>query len=222
MTNNSSKHADFAERLSNLMKQKKLEINDIVAGTGITYEMIRRYKEGLAKPREEKMSKLADFLDVSVSFLAFGKKENVYAESVTKTFRKVREVPVLSWVQAGVFNETGDLSYDKTSLLYDDNYPQDVYWLEVKGDSMEPKFCEGDLVLIDPHRQAKGGDFVIARDYHSTDAMTLKKLRTGFDDKTGKDYLQLVPLNPDYAIVDSRYKEFVVQGVVLEKKEVFV
>lgn len=221
MTDTAPKHADFAKRLNDLMHQKELEINHIVAGTGITYEMVRRYKEGLAKPREEKMTKLADFLNVSVEFLMFGKRDAVKG-LITKAFRKVREVPVLSWVQAGVFNETGDLSYDKTSLLYDDNYPQDVYWLEVKGDSMEPKFCEGDLVLIDPHRQAKGGDFVIARDYHSADAMTLKKLRTGFDDKTGKDYLQLVPLNPDYAIVDSRYKEFVVQGVVLEKKEIFV
>lgn len=222
MTNKAPKHTEFAERLNDLMSQKNLEINDVVAGTGITYEMIRRYKEGLAKPREEKMSKLADFLGVSVSFLVFGKQENIYAEPITKTFRKVREVPVLSWVQAGVFNETGDLSYDKTSLLYDDNYPKDVYWLEVKGDSMEPKFCEGDLVLIDPNRQAKGGDFVIAREEFLSNAMTLKKLRTGFDDKTGKDYLQLVPLNTDYAVVDSRYKKFVVQGVVLEKKEIFV
>lgn len=218
----SVKNQDFANRFDKLMSDKKVDITAVHEATGISYEMIRRYKTGLAKPREDNLQKLANYFGVSVAYLGLGAGNFDVNVKTAGNIKKVREVPVLTWVQAGIFNETGELEYDATEPVYDDNYPDDVYWIKVKGDSMQPRFFEGDLLLIDPNRQAKGGDFVIAREYHSADAMTLKKLRTGFDEKTGQDYLQLVPLNPDYAVVDSRYKEFVVQGVVLEKKEIFV
>ena len=135
--------------------------------------------------------------------------------------KRVRSVPVLSWVQAGVFAQTGDMEYDTTAPLYDDSYPDDVYWLTVKGNSMEPRFSQGDLLLIDPSRQATGGDFVIACEI-DTGSITFKRLRIGFDESTGQDYYQLVPLNDNYAVIDSRYKDFEIQGVVVERKEILI
>lgn len=216
------KYQDFRDRLDKLMSDKEVDITTLQRATGISYEMIRRYKAGLAKPREEKLRKLADYLGVSVAYLSLGAGRFDDNVKVAGYIKKVREVPVLTWVQAGLFNETGELEYDATEPVYDDNYPDDVYWLRVKGDSMQPRFFEGDLLLIDPNRQAKGGDFVIAREEFESNSMTFKKLRSCFDDKTGKDYYQLVPLNDDYAVVDSRYKPFVIQGVVIERKEVLV
>ena len=139
----------------------------------------------------------------------------------TTTVKRVRSVPVLSWVQAGVFAQTGDMEYDTTAPLYDDSYPDDVYWLTVKGNSMEPRFSQGDLLLIDPSRQATGGDFVIACEI-DTGSITFKRLRIGFDESTGQDYYQLVPLNDNYAVIDSRYKDFEIQGVVVERKEILI
>lgn len=140
--------------------------------------------------------------------------------------RIVRHAPVLSWVRAGAFHETGELVYDTTEPVYDDDYPEGVYWLTVKGDSMEPRFFEGDLILIDPDRIAKAGDYVVAirldmnGDYEN--ALTFKKYRQGFDDRVGQDYSQLVPLNKDYAVIDSRHTPFEIRGVVLERKEKFI
>lgn len=218
----SVKNQDFANRFDKLMSDKKVDITAVHEATGISYEMIRRYKTGLAKPREDNLQKLADYFGVSVAYLGLGAGNFDANVKTAGNIKKVREVPVLTWVQAGIFNETGELEYDATEPVYDDNYPDDVYWIKVKGDSMQPRFFEGDLLLIDPNRQAKGGDFVIAREEFESNSMTFKKLRSCFDDKTGKDYYQLVPLNDDYAVVDSRYKPFVIQGVVLEKKEIFV
>ncbi|AWY20090.1 LexA family transcriptional regulator [Moraxella bovis] len=216
------KHQDFGERVEQLMKQKQVDLNDVADATGISYEMVRRYKDGIAKPREKGMQKLADYFGVSIAYMGFGNEgfqSNGFVDGVAK---KVREIPVLTWVQAGIFNETGELEYDRTEPAYDDDYPDDVYWIRVKGDSMEPRFFQGDLLLIDPNRQAKGGDFVIAREEFESNSITFKKLRSCFDEATGRDYYQLIPLNKDYAIVDSRFKNFVIQGVVIEKKEVLI
>lgn len=146
--------------------------------------------------------------------------------STVQTVKTVRTVPVLTWVKAGLFYETGELQYDETEPVYDEEYPQNVYWLTVKGDSMLPRFHEGDLILIDPDRQPSVGDFVIAIKLDVgggyEDAMTFKKYREGFDEKLCQNYCQLVPLNEDYAIIDSRHTPFEVRGVVLERKEKFV
>lgn len=146
--------------------------------------------------------------------------------STIQAVKTVRTVPVLTWVKAGLFHETGELQYDETEPVYDEEYPQNVYWLTVKGDSMLPRFHEGDLILIDPDRQPSVGDFVIAIKLDANggyeDAMTFKKYREGFDEKLCQNYCQLVPLNEDYAIVDSRHTPFEVRGVVLERKEKFV
>lgn len=146
--------------------------------------------------------------------------------STIQTVKTVRTVPVLTWVKAGLFHETGELQYDETEPVYDEEYPQNVYWLTVKGDSMLPRFHEGDLILIDPDRQPSVGDFVIAIKLDANggyeDAMTFKKYREGFDEKLCQNYCQLVPLNEDYAIIDSRHTPFEVRGVVLERKEKFV
>lgn len=140
--------------------------------------------------------------------------------------KAVRHAPVLTWVRAGLFHETGELQYDETEPVYDEDYPEGIYWLTVKGDSMEPRFHKGDLILIDPNRTAKAGDYVIAIrldvDGSYENAMTFKKYRQGFDEKMGRDYSQLVPLNEDYAVIDSRHTPFEVRGVVLERKEKFV
>lgn len=220
--NESVKYQDFGERVERLMKQKQVELKDVANATDISYEMIRRYLAGIAKPRNDKMQKLADYFGVSMAYLGFGHDGFDNNGSIRGAVKKVREIPVLTWVQAGIFNETGELEYDHTEPAYDDDYPNDVYWIRVKGDSMEPRFFQGDLLLIDPNRQAKGGDFVIAREEFESNCITFKKLRSCFDEVTGRDYYQLIPLNKDYAIIDSRYKNFVIQGVVIEKKEVLI
>lgn len=146
--------------------------------------------------------------------------------STIQTVKTVRTVPVLTWVKAGLFHETGELQYDETEPVYDEEYPENVYWLRVKGDSMTPRFHEDDLILVDPGRQPKVGNFVIAIKLDVSggyeNAMTFKKYREGFDEKLGQNYCQLVPLNEDYAIIDSRHTPFEVRGVVLERKEKFV
>lgn len=145
---------------------------------------------------------------------------------ISTVVKKVRNVPILSWVRAGVFHATGELEYDETEPVYDEDYPNDIYWLTVKGESMEPKFFAGDLILVDPNRTAKAGDYVIAIKLDVEggyeNAMTFKKYREGFDGTEGRNYSQLVPLNKDYSIIDSRYTPFEVRGVVLERKEKFV
>ena len=102
--------------------------------------------------------------------------------------------PIVSWVQAGAFSEI-------TAPYSPDDYEympcpvptsKGTYILIVTGDSMTPKFEEGDLIFVDPSKVCvEHGKYVIAMLTDSTEA-TFKQLQH----IDGKNYLRA--LNPNY------------------------
>lgn len=69
---------------------------------------------------------------------------------------------------------------------------QHTFALRVVGDSMEPEFQEGMILIIEPEMDPNPGDFVVARS--SEDATTFKQLV-----RDGADWY-LKPLNTRYPI----------------------
>ena len=130
---------------------------------------------------------------------------------------KVRRVPVLNYVQAGEFCEYFDDAIADMFEVIIGDYPPHVHWVIIEGLSMTPDFNPGDLILVDPDTQPSPGDYVVAKKA-GEDAVTFKKWRPrGFDDE-GVEYCELVPLNPDFPIIDSRHTPFTICGVAVERK----
>lgn len=109
-----------------------------------------------------------------------------------------RYVPEINWVQAGGWTETLDDIKDgplhpcpvKSSGL--------TFALRIKGDSMEPRFEEGDLIFVDPERlNPSSGKFIVVQMEDSSEA-TFKQLQVTDGQK------MLKALNPNYP-PDMRY-----------------
>lgn len=126
-------------------------------------------------------------------------------------------VPLISWVQAGNWTECHD------------PYPPGVadewinpstrvsacaFALSVRGDSMEPRFVEGDTIIVDPELEARTGDFVIVRLDDAQEA-TFKQLVIDGPQRF------LKPLNARYPVIPINGNATVV-GVVVEKRQVFL
>ncbi len=107
-------------------------------------------------------------------------------------------VPLISWVQAGQWNEVAD-PYAKGVaedwILTGAKVGAQAYALRVRGDSMAPEFSEGDIIIVDPDVEATNGKFVIVRLDDAKEA-TFKQLVTD----GGKQYLK--PINPRYPIIE--------------------
>lgn len=102
--------------------------------------------------------------------------------------------PIVSWVQAGAFSEMttpfspNDYEYMPCPVPTGEG----TYILKVKGESMTPKFEEGDLIFVDPNKvSAEHGKYIIAMLMDSDEA-TFKQLQI----LDGKKYLKA--LNPTY------------------------
>lgn len=119
------------------------------------------------------------------------------------------QVPLISTVPAGDFKEAIDnLHPGDYERMIDVSVPvgRHTFALRVSGDSMEPEFRDGDVIVVEPDIQAEHGDFVVAK--NGGDA-TFKQLW-----KDGVDWY-LKPLNNRYPI--KLLGDSAIIGVVREK-----
>lgn len=105
------------------------------------------------------------------------------------------KVPLISWVQAGDWAHAADLLAPGEAFEWIDTtvtIQAHTFALRVTGDSMEPDFPAGMILVVEPEMDAQPGDFVIVK--NGDDEATFKQLvRDGAD-------LYLKPLNPRYPI----------------------
>lgn len=135
------KHPDFATRLRECMNKKNLDKNGLSDKTKISYEMIRRYCEGFAKPRRKGMQSISDALGVTAAYLEYGEisekpptvnelKAKIQAiqnddsieqsnpadpegtQRVPVDYGMDGYVPVISWVAAGNFSDVMPVTID--------------------------------------------------------------------------------------------------------------
>lgn len=76
MVEKANKHQDFSNRLTEEMRRQRRSVKDLSQACDVTYEMARRYTLGTAKPRDEKLQKIADWLNVQAAWLDYGEGES--------------------------------------------------------------------------------------------------------------------------------------------------
>jgi repressor LexA len=73
----------------------------------------------------------------------------------------LRKVPILSWAQAGTTTDLGQMS-DWDEVMPSDVADERAFGVRLRGDSMEPKFSDGDIALLLPSTAATNGEIVVA------------------------------------------------------------
>lgn len=102
--------------------------------------------------------------------------------------------PLISWVQAGDWMEiSGSFDFDDAEDLLPCpiRCSKDTFVLRVRGESMEPKFSDGDLIFVDPQAATGNGKFVVVRLVDTNEAVFKQLILEG-----GRQYLKA--LNPDW------------------------
>lgn len=117
-------------------------------------------------------------------------------------------VPLISLVQAGAWQEVIDNLQPGEGELIETTYNarRHTFALRVKGDSMEPRFPEGSILIVEPEEPAVHGKFVIVRQNGDSEATFKQLVQDG-------NNLYLKPLNPRYPILEMA-KDAVICGVV--------
>lgn len=131
----------------------------------------------------------------------------------------LKGVPLVSYVQAGMMLEMVNpysLGDGMQTITTDADVSDLAFALEIRGDSMEPEFKEGDRVIIDPTVHPRPGDFVAAR--NGGDEATFKKYRERGTGASGGTIFELVPLNENYPVLRSDTDGLRIIGTMIEHR----
>lgn len=220
-----------SDRIQLRMRELDLTQADIMRATNAARGTVSGWVNGSNSPSAKHIESLAKCLQTSSSWLLTGsdaKSQPVIQEpngNVTFINVPLRQIPLLDYVQAGLFHEVG---YDGVNPLgtswttYEGARPECVFSLKVEGLSMAPEFIPGDELVVDGSLEAKPGSLVIAQEIqHGLARTTFKKYRVIGVNEFGVDVIELVPLNPDFPTLNSTQVEISIIGVVVAHNRLF-
>lgn len=152
----------FPEMLNHLRTQKGLTLDRLSEDLGISKATLSMYENGKRYPRLEMEELLADYFNVSMSTLR--------GEPNGSGFR----IPVVGHVQAGIPTEAVEDVVDWEEIPQAIAQRGDYIGLKVKGASMEPRFVEGDTVIVRRQPDVESGEIAIV--FVNGDEATMKKV----------------------------------------------
>lgn len=216
----------LGSRLKSLRKEKKLTQQQLADAVGVSKTSVIYWEKDENTPKYESLVLLSRALTTSPEWLLTGKgdeqaskKIDLGESNVTFVNTPLIQVPLLDYVQAGLFHEVG---YDGINPLgtswttYEGARPECVFSLKVEGLSMAPEFMPGDEIIVDGSLEAKPGSLVIAQEIqHGLARTTFKKYRIIGVNEFGVDIIELVPLNTDFPTLNSLQIEISIIGVVV-------
>ena len=174
---------------------------------------IANYERGNRTPDLEDIAILSKALNISPEILAF---ENNVMVVTNRTY----SYPLLSPIQAGLWTGISSLEgFDGYEMIPSTIIAsEDSFYLRITGDSMKPRFNEGDLILIDPNISPSPGKFVVA--INGKDEATFKQYKElGIMSENDTPHFELVPLNPMFPVLSSLNQEIRIIGVARERIE---
>lgn len=177
---------EIGEKINRLRTDKGLTLEELGQLVGVGKSTVRKWENGMiANMKRDKILKIAKALDTTPAYL-MGWKEPT-AEHTTSSAVKIN---VLGRVAAGIPLEAVEEIIDTEEISSDLSKTGEFFGLKIRGDSMEPRICDGDVVIVRKQDDADSGDIVIAL-VNGYDA-TCKRLRRY------RDGIELISNNVSY------------------------
>lgn len=207
------------DRIRKIRTRRKLTQQQVADSVHVTKATVSQWENGIYSPSGENLYNLAKTLGVKAEWLLSGKGDPDF-NNVEPAPLAGRNIPVLSYVQAGHWQESQDYrgadgDYEYVTADVDDDSKAFAVW--VQGNSMSPEFSEGDLIIVDPDVVPLPGDFVVAK--NGGEECTFKKYRPRGHKEDGSEIFELVPLNEDYPTLRSETCPIRIIGTMIEHRK---
>lgn len=173
----------MAKNILYYMNKYQKTRNEMCDALGVKYTTFTDWVKGNSYPRIDKIELMANYFGIS-------KADLVEERSINTSHRKGVSIPVYGRVAAGVPIEMIEDIIDTEEITEEMARTGEFFGLKIKGDSMTPIICDGDVVIIRQQDDAESGDTVIAT--INGDEAICKRLRKY------KGGIELISNNPTY------------------------
>ena len=179
-----------SERLSQALSIKNITQTELCKRTGIPKSAMSQYIKGNFEPKQDRIYLIAKALNISEAWLMGYDVSMHKEENIKKTGIKI---PVLGLVRAGIPMDAVEYIIDYEEISEDMARQGEYFGLQIKGDSMEPKISEGDVVIVRKQPDIESGEIAIV--LVNGDEATIKKVQKF------NGGINLIPSNPAYDVM---------------------
>lgn len=186
----------FSDRLKMLRLSHDMTQNDLAKRISVNKQTISQYERGVRRPDLDTLGRLCDVFNVSSDYMLGETDVTVRLVDTEEMLaldakRKTVSIPVYGAVKAGFPNiamqEVIDIEEVSPEMIKDG---AEYFGLKLRGDSMEPRMMDGDVVIVRQQPDVESGQIAIVM-VNSEDA-TCKRVRKY------RDGIELVANNPVY------------------------
>ena len=123
-------------------KDKNFTQSYVAEILNVTNATISRYETGNMQPDNETLKQLSELYSVSIDYLLGNDEKQI------KNAPKGVKIPVLGRVVAGIPIEAVTDILDYEEIPAEMARTGDYFALKIKGNSMSPRICDGDVVIV--------------------------------------------------------------------------
>ena len=181
--------ATIYEIIDRLCAEKGISGSKMCDDLGMSRSTLTELRKGRAKTLKlEKASKIADYFGVSVDYLLGN--ESVSDGPPAPSRPGSKWIPVLGRVAAGTPIEAVEDILDYEEIDAHTASSGEHFALQIKGQSMEPRIKDGDVVIVRRQDDCDSGDIAVV--LVNGDEATVKRIKK---EPAG---IMLIPSNPSY------------------------
>jgi len=193
----------FGERILMLLAQQKRSKSWLAEQIGISKQALNYLLNHSAKPKFS--NEIAAVLEVSPEWLRTGKGAFI---SLINDDSHVYKIPLFGMDAIGKKENIQIVE----SIIADSSYPLSCFAVKLENASMEPNFNQDSILIFDPNKNPRSGDFII----FSVNATNQVFFRQYFSD--GDDiYLKSI----DAMYTNFKNEKITVHGVLIESRNQF-
>lgn len=175
-------------RIRELRKKRCMTMKELGAVVGLAESTISQYETGKREPDNETLLRLGEFFNTSVDYLLG--RETATDGSPDPSVPGSKWIPVIGTIPAGTPVEAIEEILD-----YEEISPQmasqgEHFALKIKGQSMEPKISDSDVVIVRKQDDCDSGDVAVV--FVNGNEATVKRI------KKEPSGIMLIPSNPSY------------------------
>lgn len=198
---------DFATRVFNLLKRRKesgakLTKDQLADDLGCSRTMLYNYEQGDPPPPPAILSTLAVLERRSgiehTSSSVLREEPRTYGSKTQA--QAVRLIKIIGWAHAGEAESYEQIPDDWQETMASDCRKEKAFGVRLEGDSMEPKFSDGDVLIVMPLERAYSGCFAVVK--FKNDGVLFRRL------EMNGTRVRLMPLNERYEASDYDLEDF--------------
>ncbi len=182
---------NFAERLRFWRTSQSLTQSDAAARLDIDRAYLSQIERGRAPGNA-----------LRTRFLLLERAASIKTSPNVGAAYNLRNLPVLSWAQAGQATDYGEIPADWDEVVPSDVSDERAFGVRLRGDSMEPRFTDGDIAILLPSIPATNGDIVVAN--LKEEGVLCKIMHVQLD----KNVITLSSYNPAYPPMERHRDQF--------------